>query len=82
MPALVARHDVKTIREKINDFSLSFIAPLGSDYYNYHAFELHLRRDILCHSDCGKYRKIVSLPFPEGSLSPWFLNPSLGNLDS
>jgi hypothetical protein len=36
VPALIARNDIKPIRQQVDDLSLSFIAPLGADYYYYH----------------------------------------------
>jgi hypothetical protein len=37
VPALIARDDVEPVRQQINNFSLSFVAPLSADYYNYHS---------------------------------------------
>jgi hypothetical protein len=36
VPALIARNDIKPVRKQIDDLSLSFIAPLGTDNYDYH----------------------------------------------
>ncbi len=36
MPALITRHDIKPVRQQINNLPFPFIAPLGTDYYNYH----------------------------------------------
>ena len=36
MAALVTRNNIKPVRQQIDDLSLSFIAPLGADNYNYH----------------------------------------------
>ena len=30
MPALIAGHDVEALGEKVDDFALAFVAPLGS----------------------------------------------------
>ena len=44
MPALITLDDVEPVREKVNDLALSFIAPLGTDYYDYHIlFASHSR---------------------------------------
>src|SRR5258708_40293673 len=40
MPALITRHDIKSIRQQIYDLSLSLIAPLGADNYNNHSLFL------------------------------------------
>ena len=38
MAALISRHDIKTVRQQIDDLSLSLIAPLGADNDNDHMF--------------------------------------------
>jgi hypothetical protein len=37
VPALIPRNDIEPVRQKVNDLSLSFIAPLGADYDDYHS---------------------------------------------
>src|ERR1051325_3294100 len=37
VPALVARHDIETVGQKIDNLSLPFIAPLGTDNDDYHS---------------------------------------------